>query len=123
MIHPENVVRSSHSDHVASIRDAQAATPGRVSWRPVGAGMLSVGTLSGHLHAASTAWRGPAIVELATVLTVLSTALFGSQTLSERAFRLLRWLGNRPEPPGPSDQWIVAGRTSRGRPKAKPYGE
>ena len=41
------------------------------------------------------------VVELATMLIVLGTALFGTQTLSERAFRLLRWLGNRPEPPGP----------------------
>ena len=47
-----------------------------------------------------------AVVELVMILTVLSTALFGSQTLSERAFRLLRWLGNRPEPPTPSDQRI-----------------
>jgi hypothetical protein len=37
------------------------------------------------------------------ILTVLGTALFGSETLSERAFRLLRWMGNRPEPPGPDN--------------------
>jgi hypothetical protein len=42
-------------------------------------------------------------VELVVILTVLGTALFGNQTLSERAFRLLRWLGNRPEPPTPDD--------------------
>lgn len=42
------------------------------------------------------------LVELGMFLTVLGTALFGSETLSERAFRLLRWLGNRPEPPGPA---------------------
>jgi hypothetical protein len=40
-------------------------------------------------------------VELSAFLTVLGTALFGSETLSERAFRLLRCLGNRSEPPGP----------------------
>jgi len=31
------------------------------------------------------------------VLTIIATALFGSQALSERAFRLLRWFGNRPQ--------------------------
>ena len=39
-----------------------------------------------------------AVSEAVVVLTIIGTALFGSQTLSERAFRLLRWLGNRPEP-------------------------
>jgi hypothetical protein len=35
-------------------------------------------------------------------MTVFAVALFGSKTLSERAFRLLRWFGNRAEPPAPS---------------------
>jgi hypothetical protein len=43
-----------------------------------------------------------AITEIAVVLTVIAVALFGSKTLSERAFRLLRWFGNRPEPPAPN---------------------
>jgi hypothetical protein len=38
------------------------------------------------------------ITELSVVLTITVTALFGSLALSERAFRLLRWIGNRPEP-------------------------
>ena len=42
---------------------------------------------------------GMAIVELAVALTVIGTALFGSPELSERAFRLLRWITNRAEPP------------------------
>ncbi len=41
------------------------------------------------------------ITEIVVALTVIAVALFGSQALSERAFRLLRWFGNRPEPPGP----------------------
>ena len=42
---------------------------------------------------------GAAIVgiEIVVVLTIIATALFGSQALSERAFRLLRWFGNRPQ--------------------------
>jgi hypothetical protein len=43
-----------------------------------------------------------AIAETAVVLMVIAVALFGSKALSERAFRLLRWFGNRPEPPGPA---------------------
>jgi hypothetical protein len=41
-------------------------------------------------------------IEVAAMLVIIGTALFGSSALSERAFRLLRWLGNRPEPPGPA---------------------
>jgi hypothetical protein len=43
-----------------------------------------------------------AITEIVVALTVIGVALFGSQALSERAFRLLRWFGNRPEPPAPA---------------------
>lgn len=41
------------------------------------------------------------IAELAVAVTVVTTALFGSEIISERAFRLLRWLANRPEPQSP----------------------
>ena len=75
--------------------------PGRFPWRSVGAGVVSVGTplYAGVLRP----FLGEVmmVVELGMFLTVLGTALFGSETLSERAFRLLRWLGNRPELPGP----------------------
>jgi hypothetical protein len=43
-----------------------------------------------------------AITEIVVALTVIGAALFASQALSERAFRLLRWFGNRPEPPAPT---------------------
>lgn len=42
-----------------------------------------------------------AVTEVAMVIRVIAVALFGSKTLSERAFRLLRWLRNRAEPPAP----------------------
>jgi hypothetical protein len=42
-----------------------------------------------------------AVIELVVAVTVIGTALFGSPDLSDRAFRLLRWIGNRPEPPAP----------------------
>jgi hypothetical protein len=47
-------------------------------------------------------------VELLVVLVVMGAALFGSQEISERAFRLLRWVSNRPEPEAPLDSRRVA---------------
>jgi hypothetical protein len=42
-----------------------------------------------------------ASVEVAVILIVIGTALDGNEVLSERAFRLLRWFKDRPEPTGP----------------------
>lgn len=56
--------------------------------------------------------------ELVAVLTIIGTALFGSADLSDRAFRLLRWIGNRPEPPAPAvatTKRVGAGRRVRVR--------
>lgn len=39
------------------------------------------------------------LLEAVVVFAVLGTALYGSLALSERAFRLLRWIRNSPEPP------------------------
>jgi hypothetical protein len=41
------------------------------------------------------------VAEMLIILTIAGTALFGSAELSDRAFRLLRWIGGRPEPPAP----------------------
>ena len=54
------------------------------------------------LHGRSMVRRAPSDQMRAVALTVIAVALFGSQALSERAFRLLRWFGNRPEPPAPN---------------------
>ena len=85
-----------------SLDTASPAKAGRVPWRPVGASLISAGmpVAAGVVHPLFGA--GIAIIELAVALTVVGTALFGSQELSERAFRLLRWIGNRPEPPTPT---------------------
>jgi hypothetical protein len=42
------------------------------------------------------------ITEVLVPLAVIVIALLGSTALSDRAFRLLRWFGNRPEPPAPA---------------------
>jgi hypothetical protein len=41
------------------------------------------------------------IVPLAIGLILLTAILRGSSQTCERAFRLLRWIANRPEPLGP----------------------
>ena len=45
-------------------------------------------------------------------MIVIATALFGSATTSDRAFRLLRWFANRPEPKVPPAAVTGAGRGS-----------
>jgi type II secretory pathway pseudopilin PulG len=39
------------------------------------------------------------LIEIVVALTVVAVLLLGSQALSERALRLLRWFSNRSEPP------------------------
>jgi hypothetical protein len=74
----------------------------RVPWRTAGIGLTSLGTPIGVGVADPLIGQIAIAIELAVALTVIGTALFGSQALSERAFRLLRWITNRPEPPSPA---------------------
>ena len=68
-------------------------------WRTAGLGIASLGTPVGIGVLHPMLGEVIAVIEVAAMLTIIGTALFGSSALSERAFRLLRWLGNRPEPP------------------------
>jgi hypothetical protein len=70
-------------------------------WRTVGVGAVSLGAPvgTGVLHPVLGGLI--AAFEAMMVLAIIGTALFGSLVLSERAFRLLRWIGNRAEPPNP----------------------
>jgi hypothetical protein len=87
------------------VERAQVPMPRRVSWQSVGAGVASIGTPIGVGILHPLLGEVMATIEFAVLLLIVpGTALYGSHTLSERAFRLLRLLGNRPEPPGPSDQ-------------------
>jgi len=86
-----------NSDHAGPAVGTPPVVLGRVPRRAVRAGATTVGTSAalGMFHP----MLGAAIVgiEIVVVLTIIATALFGSQALSERAFRLLRWFGNRPQ--------------------------
>jgi hypothetical protein len=73
----------------------------RLSWRMLAMSAGSIGSpiCIGVLH--PLLGELVAAIEVAVMLTVIGTALFASELLSERAFRLLRWIANRPEPPSP----------------------
>jgi hypothetical protein len=95
--------------------DSSAVTPR--SWRPVAAGVTALGApvVVWVLHPVLGAIAASA--ELAVALTIVVTALFGSPDLSDRAFRLLRWVGNRAEPPGPEQ--AVQARADNTRPHSR----
>lgn len=90
-----------HGDgHTGTAGRAGALTE-RVPWRSVGTSMTALGTPVGTALFHPLLGEIVAIVEVLIALAIVGTALFGSTTLSDRAFRLLRWIGNRPEPPAP----------------------
>jgi hypothetical protein len=78
----------------------------RTPWRPVATGVASLGIPVGIGMLHPVLGEALTVIEIAVVLTIIGTALFGNLVLSERAFRLLRWLGNRPEPPEPISQHL-----------------
>jgi len=71
------------------------------SWRSYAAALTAVGTPAGFGLLHPLLGEIAAIIEVMVALTIIGTALFGSHELSNRAFRLLRWIGNRSEPPAP----------------------
>ena len=93
-------------DHISApgvpvARHATFAVADRISWRWVGTGVASAGmpVVVGVLRPV----LGVVVVFVAisVVLTILGTAMFGTPELSSRAFRLMRWIRNQPEPTTP----------------------
>ena len=68
-----------------------------------GAGVLGGEGLAAYLHPAlgEALAAADVIVPLAIALVLLIAILQGSSQTCERAFRLLRWIANRAEPPAP----------------------
>lgn len=56
--------------------------------------------------------------EIAVVLAVILTALYGSERSSDRAFRLLRWSVNRAEPPAGSSRRVTV-KAAAGDPRGR----
>ena len=80
----------------------EAAASSRTTWWAAGIGILSLGipVVIGVIQPILGALV--AAIEMTAALTTIGMALFGSQALSERAFRFLRWIRNRPEPASPA---------------------
>lgn len=72
-----------------------------ISWKSIGTTAASVGVPAGVGLLHPVIGEIVLFVELAVTLIILATALFGTQKYSERAFRLMRWVANRPEPEAP----------------------
>jgi hypothetical protein len=70
-------------------------------WRTFGLGISAIGAPSAASYFHPVLGLLLAASEIATIVTVVASALFGTSTISERAFRLLRWFADRPEPPSP----------------------
>ena len=71
-------------------------------WRSAITGAASLGAPAGIGMHNSLFGEITVITEVLLAITVIAVALFGSKTLSERAFRLLPRFGNRAEPPATS---------------------
>lgn len=76
-------------------------------WRAlgVGAGVLSAEGLILYLRPAlgEVITAADVLVPTAVGLVLVAAILFGSKETCDRVFRLLRWISNRPEPPGPGE--------------------
>jgi len=89
---------------VPSSDESENAGPNnkRTLKRPLGLGAGVIGAPTAVYFVYPTVGLILGACELSIFMIVLVTALFGTSTLSERAFRLLRWLADRPEYAAPS---------------------
>ncbi len=89
---------------ISSVGKATFVVADRFPWWSVGAKMTSAGApvAVGVMHPALG--EATALIVIFVAVTIIATALFGSCELSKRAFRLMRWIRNRPEPRCPDGE-------------------
>ena len=92
---------SATRDRAGSPTPAASGVSATVPWRSIGVSGASLGIPVGLWKFHPLLGEVIAVIEVSVVLAIIVTALYGSKELSERAFRLLRWFVNRPEPPPP----------------------
>lgn len=80
------------------VPDDRREPSSRIPWRRAALGLSALGAPFGIGVTEPLFGQIDAAIELAVALVVVGTALFGSPVLSERGFRLLRWIASRPEP-------------------------
>lgn len=101
---------------MARIRSTRQGTAGRT--RSLVVGLAAFGVPAGVYWSNSLAGIAFLVAELGLAVVVVLTALFGTTTSSERAFRLLRWLANRTEPAAPEFAAVYRDKPRNGGPPA-----
>jgi hypothetical protein len=79
----------------------------RPPWRALGLGSSAIGGIAAACYSHPLVSQAVVISGTTAAGITIVTALFGSVTTSARAFRLLRWLTNRPEPTAPPTEIIA----------------
>jgi hypothetical protein len=87
----------------------------RLPWRALGLGSSTIGGTAAAYYSYPLAGLAIIICAASVAVITIITALFGSATTSDRAFRLLRWFTNRPEPKAPPTAITQAARGSHRR--------
>ena len=82
-------------------------------WRSLGIGIGAVGApaITSCLH--PLLGLSLFVAQAITLMIIFGAALFGTRTVSDRAFRLLRWLAARPEPTAPPSDTRPNGRAAQ----------
>ena len=97
----EGLTLSATPDRAEAPTPVASRVSGTAPWRSIGVSGASLGISAGLWKFHPLLGEVIALIEISVVLIIIATALYGSKELSERAFRLLRWFVNRPEPPPP----------------------
>ena len=103
-MHADGAGRPDGPGRRPSVRGKLPSNRPAAGWKlGAAAGTLGIEGATGYLSPSLGAVMAAAdvIVPLAIAMVLLGAILLGSKETCERAFRLLRWLANRPEPPAP----------------------
>jgi len=87
----------------------------RLPWRALGLGSSAIGSIAAAYYSHPLVSLAIIIPGASLAVVTMITALFGSATTSDRAFRLLRWCTNRPEPKAPPPRSPRAARGTNRR--------
>lgn len=91
--------RSSTGGPVSAGRGERAGA----RWRSLGLGATAIGAPTALSYFRPYFGLACTSGEVAMIVITFAAALFGTRTISERAFRLLRWIADRPEHASPPD--------------------
>jgi hypothetical protein len=93
--------RCSIARRAAPVGKPAPSSTNRLPWRALGLGSSAIGGIAAAYYSHPVVGLAIIICGACVAAVTIITALFGSATTSDRAFRLLRWFTNRPEPKAP----------------------